>query len=263
MNIGLIGCGAIGDFLIRHLNRENSESTVRITAILDERNNSNSRLENYQTMYGTSIHNNFSGFINSNLDVVVEAANINVVKKYAEKVIRSKKIFMPISIGAFADLDFFHSMSNLAEENNTEIIFPSGAIAGLDGIKAAASLGTLEFVELITTKPAYSLDEVNLQKEKVIYSGSAREAISKYPSNTNVSILLSLAGIGVENTNVTIIADPSATENIHQVKAAGAFGEFMFQITNKPLPSNPKTSYLTVLSIISALEQLTVPVKIG
>ena len=88
MEIGLIGCGAIGDFLIRHLNRENSESRVRITAILDERKGSNSRLENYQTIYGTSIHNNFSGFINSNLDVVVEAANINVVKKYAEKVIR-------------------------------------------------------------------------------------------------------------------------------------------------------------------------------
>ena len=88
MNIGLIGCGAIGDFLIRHLNHENSEFPVRITAILDERNKSNSKLKKYQTMYGTSIHNNFPDFISSNLDVVVEAANINVVKQYADQVIK-------------------------------------------------------------------------------------------------------------------------------------------------------------------------------
>ncbi len=91
MNIGLIGCGAIGDFLIRHLNRKNSESSVKITAILDERNKSNSRLENYQAMYGTNVHTNFPDFINGNLDVVVEAANIDAAKKYAEKVLRRKR----------------------------------------------------------------------------------------------------------------------------------------------------------------------------
>jgi len=262
VNIGLIGCGTIGEFLIRHINEEQFDSELKVVAILDERKKHNPNFQMYKEKYGIKSYSNFNEFIDSDIDIVVETANINVVFQYAEDILKKGKRFLPVSIGAFADEAFFQRICQLAKKHHTEIIMPSGAIAGLDGIKAAASLGTIKTVEIKTTKPAQSLGEFDLHKPKVIYSGNAKEAIEKFPSNMNVSIVLSLAGIGSKETMVKVIADPHATENVHEITVDGSFGQFYFNVMNEPLPSNPKTSFLAALSVLSALKNLNQPFRI-
>ena len=150
-----------------------------------------------------------------------------------------------------------------ARESNIRLMVPSGALCGLDGIRAAMEAG-LHSVTLTTRKPpkglagAPYLVENDIQCEgltepKVIFEGNALEAVKAFPRNVNVAATLSFAGIGPYETEVQIIADPAATSNSHKVVAEGAFGRLEARTENMPSPRNPKSSYLASLSACAEL----------
>ena len=144
------------------------------------------------------------------------------------------------------------------------IYLPSGAIAGLDGIKSVKD--ELESLSITTTKHPRSLkgakffetSDINLDEinsPTVIFEGTAKEAVSLFPTNINVAALLSLTGIGSERTNVKIVADPNTDKNTHHIEAEGKFGKMTFTIENYPDENNPKTSRLAILSAIETLKK--------
>ena len=149
---------------------------------------------------------------------------------------------------------------------------PSGAIAGLDGIKSAA-VGQIVHVTHTTRKPPEGLEGApylvergislaGLRTEKEVFSGSAREACRGFPANVNVTAAVSLAGIGPDQTRVRILAVPGLTRNCHDIEVAGEFGRLLVHIENVP-SENPKTGKLTALSIIRAVQDAVDPVRIG
>src|SRR5699024_2149298 len=103
----------------------------------------------------------------------------------------------------------------------------------------------------------------SIEEEVIVFEGKAADAIKQFPKNINVSILLSLAGIGMEQTKVTMIADPHIEKNMHQVEIKGDFGEATFTSTNNALPKNPKTIYLAAMSILCTLKRMESRVQIG
>jgi aspartate dehydrogenase len=142
---------------------------------------------------------------------------------------------------------------------------PTGAIAGIDSIRSVKHL--LESVTLTTTKnpkalagaPFFETSKVKLEdiaKRTVVYEGPASEAVRAFPANVNVAAVLSLAGIGVDKTQVRIVADPAAATNQHEIIATGSFGQIHIIVNNVPSPGNPKTSFLAVLSAIECLRSI-------
>lgn len=255
MKIGLIGCGSIGKFLLEKINNEKLFPDYQICSVFDEREGSISKLKNLSETYNFTVFQDLNLFLQSEIDLVVECANIQSVNDYAVRIIEQKDLLL-ISIGALANSSLYDELNSVSKANGTKVYLPAGAIGGLDVIKNANSMGGLNAVSLVSRKPVTAFAVEEFSDEKVLFEGTAQDAIQKYPQNANVAIVLSLAGIGTERTSVKIIADPLVTKNIHTIHAQGIFGEVDITVQNNPSNDNPKTSYLTALSILSALKSL-------
>ncbi len=199
-------------------------------------------------------------------DLVIEAASQDAAKQVAMMTVSRGVDLMIMSVGALVDDEYRTELFDKAKSTGANIYIPSGAIAGLDGLRAS-HVDELESVELITTKGPRSLSGVKYVEEKgidvskiteptVIYNGSAREAVEDFPRNVNVAATVSILGVGFDRTKVTIIVDPAAKSNSHELRIKGAFGEMNCHTYNVPSPDNPKTSYLASLSAISALKRI-------
>lgn len=164
-----------------------------------------------------------------------------------------------MSIGALMDLELRNQLEGIAEQSNCQIYAPSGAIVGLDGIKAA-SIGKIRKVSLVTRKPPKSLG-ISTDKETILYTGKARDAVRKFPMNINVAAALSIA-CGKE-VDVKIIADPNVDRNSHEVHVVGDFGELRTITQNMRCSINPKTSVLAAYSAIKLLKSLNENFHIG
>lgn len=260
MNIGLIGGGNIGKFLLQSINTNKLLAGSRIVGIYTRNPKS---AEQLAADFETEIFADMESLLQSDVDLVIEAATVEVVKEHAASILASGKDLVLSSVGALCDMDFIEHLKEICKSNGTKIHLPSGAIGGLDVLKAAKSNGELERVSIITRKPPQALPGAPLDCEHVLFEGSARKAIELYPKNINVSIILSLAGLGPEKTEVKIISDPTVTKNSHTIEAAGTFGNLSLKVENDPMPNNPKTSYLAALSVLSSLKNKDAVIQVG
>lgn len=203
-------------------------------------------------------------------DVVVECVPAAEFARIAEPAIAAGRRFLALSVGALLPR---MDLVERARETGARIIVPSGALLGLDGVRAAAE-GTLAEVRLITRKPpgglagspyveTHGIALSEIAEPTCIFSGTAREAARGFPANINVAVALSLAGLGPDRTMVEIWADPTVERNTHEVVVDGDASRFRLLIEGVPSPDNPRTGRLTPLSVLSTLRGLTAPLHIG
>lgn len=267
MKVGIIGCGFIGSMLAKECDDIEEVEKVRLYDVDVGRGRHLASKVSKAELSGSGEE------LIELSDLIVEAASHGAVHEYGSAVLERDKDLMVMSIGAFNDDQLYERISALARERSGHLYLPSGAIAGVDGLKSA-TVANVESVELKTIKPVTGFDGVDyiheqglnlhgLTEKKVVFEGSAREAAKHFPKNINVAAGLSLAGIGFDRTTVKIVADPSATTNHHNVTVRGRFGSFTVNLKNYPAVSNPKTSYLAALSAIATLRNIVTGVWIG
>lgn len=257
--IGLLGCGAIGRGLAMTVD-EGKVCGAVLVALFDQ-DSSTAQDLGRELNSNLRIADSFESFMaTEGLTLVVEAASQEAIRQYGPSVVSKGKHLMVMSTGALLEPVLFSRMADLAQEIGCSILIPSGALGGIDAIKA--SRNELQEVTLTTRKPPKSLVDTGqadvydieaITAAKVIFEGSALEAVRRFPFNINVAATLSLAGIGPERTRVRIVADPEARGNTHEVYAMGSSGVMRFTMENVPHPDNPMTSHLAILSAIETL----------
>ena len=210
------------------------------------------------------------GDLATRAEVVVECAPAAVFRAVAEPAVRAGRIFLPLSVGALLDhLD----LVELARTTGARILPPTGALLGLDAVRAAAE-GTIRSVRMVTRKPPAGLAGAPYLVERGItldrleaplrlFEGSAREGAKGFPANVNVAAALALAGIGPDRTRLEIWADPTVTRNTHRIEVEAEEASFTMTIANVPSAENPRTGRLTALSVVAALRRLTAPFAVG
>ena len=268
--IGLLGCGAIGTQIALAI--DSGKIPATLTHVYDIERSQAENLVSKRKQKPEVVAN--SHLLSSNsVELVIEAASQDAVKNDAVSILQNKKDMMIMSAGALLDESVFEVISDACSDFGKTVYLPSGAIAGLDALKSVKD--ELESVALVTTKnpnslkgapffDSYDIDPENISKPTVLFDGTAKEAVSLFPKNVNVSALLSLVGLGGKNTSVKVIADPNTDKNTHEINANGKFGNIKIVIENVPDSTNPKTSRLANLSAIELLRQIcTKEVQIG
>lgn len=189
--------------------------------------------------------------------LAIECAGHAAVADVVPRLLRSGCDVIVASVGALADEAVRAELAAAASAGGSRLLTVAGAIGGLDALCAARAAG-IHSVRYIGRKPpkAWSgtpaerqCDLVTLSQPTAIFEGSAATAARLYPKNANVTAAIALAGIGFEKTAVSLIADPTSPHIIHELEVAGGFGRFFIRLENKPLPDNPRTSWLAALSI--------------
>ncbi len=203
-------------------------------------------------------------------DVVVEAAPAAIFEQVAIAAIEAGRVFVPSSCGAL--LPRMHLVAR-ARETGARIIVPTGALLGLDAVRAAAE-GEVASVTIETRKPPrglvgapyldqHGIDVAAITTPTLIFKGNAFDAAQGFPANVNVAAALALAGIGPERTTVQIWADTTVTRNTHTIRVEAASARLTMTIENVPSEENPRTGKITPLSILACLRGLTSTLKVG
>lgn len=205
------------------------------------------------------------------MDAVLEAASQAALRVIAPQVLSRGVDLVALSAGATLDGDFLESLLKAAQASGARIWVPSGALGALDVVRAAR-VGDVTSITLTTTKPPLALadapwvveqgiDLSDTGQRRVIFSGGPVEAVRGFPQNVNVAALLALAADDPDRMRVTVVADPEAPGNVHEVEALGSFGTMRLRLENRPSDANPKTSALAAQSVIALLRQLGSPLR--
>lgn len=249
MRFGVIGNGAIARYVRNHL----GDPAVTLLH----------RPPQYDTPWIGEVDQ-----IPDGIDLMIDCAGHAALAQHGPSILRRGIPLVTVSLGALADEDLHRQLETAAQEGQTQLHLASGAIGALDCLRAAR-VGTLETVTYCGRKPPIGwrgspaedhLDLDGLKDAKAHFQGTARQASLLYPKNANVAAAVALAGLGFDETEVTLIADPAVTANIHEVQAIGSFGSFSFRIEGRALPDNPKSSALAAMSAVAAAQRISQPV---
>ncbi len=203
-------------------------------------------------------------------DVVVDCAPGPQLGEIAEPALDRGRIVVTANAAALLER---MDLVERARKTGGRIIVPTGALLGLDAVRAAAE-GQIQSVTMITRKPPkglvgapylvqHNIDVMGFTESTRVFAGTAREAARGFPANVNVAAALSLAGIGADATRIEIWAEPSSGRNQHTIEVEAEAARFTMTISGVPSAENPRTGRLTPLSVIACLKSLVSPLRVG
>jgi aspartate dehydrogenase len=256
LRIAMIGCGAIGAGVLE-LIRDDADLVVDTVVVPPASQAAAEQVVNRHAPQARVV----AGLGDQRPDLLVECAGHAAIEEHVLPALERGIPCVVVSIGALSAPGMAQRLEQAARRGKTQVQLLSGAIGGIDAL-AAARIGGLDSVVYTGRKPPQAwkgtpaerdTDLDALTQAQCIFDGTAEQAAQLYPRNANVAATLSLAGLGLQRTRVQLYADPAVRENVHHVEAKGAFGSFELTMRGKPLAANPKTSALTVYSVVRAL----------
>ncbi|MEC9152878.1 MAG: aspartate dehydrogenase [Pseudomonadota bacterium] len=267
IKIVVIGYGAIGRMVVEELGKLGS--SVAVCGVLVKP----SRLAETRAALSerVAVLTDAVDALRLNPDLIVECAGQEAVVAYGEEILAAGCDLMVIAIGALADDDLRARLVDAARGTGARLTLPAGAIAGIDGL-AALRLGGLDRVRYVSTKPPVAwkgtpadgpFDLTAMTEKTTIFAGPARDAARLYPKNANIAAIVALAGLGLDKTEIELIADPDVKENIGRIEAEGRYGRLNAELSGHAVPNNPKTSACTAFSIVNAVQNCSNTVILG
>lgn len=196
-------------------------------------------------------------------DYIVETASVEWVREHTVSILEHGVNLVLISIGAFADGEFYARAKDAAIRGGAKIHLASGAIGGFDVLQTvslmaqAAELTENAGIETHTGCkgfiPTPVWEDALLTEQKTVFTGSAKEAIATFPRRVNVAVATSLATIGPDHTGVIMHSVPNWQGDDHKITAEIDGVKAVVDIYSR-------TSAIAGWSIVALLRNLSSPV---
>ncbi len=265
LRVGIAGLGTIGGKVADVL--EEGIPGLRLVAV---HTRTESTAQEHMRNYKNKVPLVSAEALTELADIIVDCVPKQGFRAVVEPGLKAGRTIVTVSGAALLANE---DLVDLAKDHGGRLILASGALLGLDAIRAAAE-GKIFSVTMITRKPPTSLqgapyltenqvDISNLAEPLRVFEGSAYDGARGFPANVNVAAAVGLAGIGARNTRLEIWADPTRTRNTHTIKVDADSARFEMTIENFPSESNPGTSRITALSVIATLRGLVQSLKVG
>jgi aspartate dehydrogenase len=186
---------------------------------------------------------------------VFEAAGAQAARETIPNLLEAGKNVVAMSSGVFLDRALLERCRP-ALAAGRRLVFPPGAIAGLDAIAALARSGGVTEMRLTSTKAPRSLwgapffkgQELDDNFAGIVFEGDAATAAREFPANANIAATLAFAGVGPERTRVRIKSDPAAKKTRHEIVCRSSGASLEVAIVSEPSPINPRSSLMAALS---------------
>lgn len=223
--LGIIGCGHLGTIIagaVRDGYLPDYELAFCCSHTVEH-------AERLAADYGCIACHTAEELIEHHPDVIVECASVEAVRQSALPAMKQGITLIPLSVGAFADPEFYEAVKETAAQYHGMVYIPSGAVGGFDALRtvslmAEASKETLH-AGIETRKGPASLKNTPLYQEeletaeKKVFHGTAKEAIAILPTKVNVAVAAALSTAGPEHTEVTITSVPGFVGDDHKITA--------------------------------------------
>ncbi len=259
LRVGMIGFGAIGQEVARLAAAHHADELAVVAALVRDPARARS-------VSGPPLVTTVAALLAAAPEVIAEVGGHDALRAHVPAALRAGCDVVLVSVGAFAVPEVLAECLAAARAGGGQMKVASGAIGALDAI-AAAAVGGLDRVTHTTRKPAYTLlppdEAAALTEAREVFRGSAREGALRFPESINVAAAVSLAGAGLDRTEVVVLADPHIARNMHVVVATGAFGTLRFEIEGIPTEANPRTGRLVAMSVLRTLLLRRAPLAVG
>lgn len=261
MRVAMIGLGAIGAEVLAAARAGLLGEGLELVSVLVRRPRPEEPLATTER----------ARFLATRPEAVLEVAGHEALRAHGIACLEAGADLLVTSAGALVDDALRRALEAAARAAGRRLRLLSAGIGALD-ILSAAAVGGLETVRVTVRKDPSAwwgtpgerlVDLATLREPATLYAGPVREGARLYPQNVNIAAAVALAGMGLDRTELVIVADPGIREHLVEIAAEGAFGRFRFEEAIRPTAANPKTGVLVAMAVIKSLRRLASPVVVG
>lgn len=249
--VGVLGKGAIGGPVITALD-SGSVPGAALVAVVDS--------DGARDGAGHSFPR---GELTERTDIVVEAAGQRVLTETGPELVAAGVHLLVLSVGALADRDLHAALSR----GPGRLLVSTGAIGGVDLIRALSDAGALEGVTIETTKRPRTVVQDWMDEEEratvleapartEVLRGSPQQIGTAFPRSANVAMATAIAAGDPALVEAAVFADPECSAPTHEIGVRSSAGSYLFHICNQPSRRNPATSELAPFAVVRALHDL-------
>ncbi|HDI45965.1 MAG TPA: DUF108 domain-containing protein [Candidatus Omnitrophica bacterium] len=249
MKIGIIGCGAIGTSVLKHIFL-NFRNHLQIYIYDNNFQKMNEIKKEYPEV---RIKRSLNSIVKE-CNFLIESASIKCVHQLLPVLNKYPRDVLFMSVGGLLGKD---KILTALRQKGKKIIIPSGAIAGIDGIKALAGLGIKKLVlktfkprEVLKDAPYIRKNQIKIKKSnspQLVFKGNVKEAVKAFPKSINVSATL-LIYSRLKEFEVQIYASNDRERITHIIEMISDISQLTITCHNFPSSENPRTSSLAIAS---------------
>lgn len=256
LKLALMGCGYLNE-IVAGAWKDGYLPEYELIAVLGRNYD---RAKAFAEHHGCKACTDINELMEMKPDFVAEAASVKSIRDYSEIILNGGSNLVVLSIGAFADGEFYERVKNTAVHNNRRVYIASGAVGGFDILRTAAlmspitaSISSQKAPGSLYYTPLYKEGLLDITQRQQVFSGTTKEAIAILPTHVNVAVATALASAGPDDTIMNIDAVPGFQGDEYKIEIQG-------EEVRTELNIYSQTSKVAAWSVVSVLQNAIAPI---